>query len=1258
VCFLVSLLLVSAVLHLDGALALFFLLLTLPCLLRHHSVTMLSMFKDKKGFSVLFRDVEKDTAVPAPVSVEASGRRSSRASGTVSRYTGGSGVAQLQCQRCSKRFSALEEDESEGQACCRRCGYPTCPQCREAVAGTPPWVCCVCDGPKSLTWLLERTKMGPRLVSKIIEFCDPRGQRLMRWMFRFTLQQYRAASSPRPSLAIGATGGRAGSGVSSAASRATGTSQTPPAAPSGASKSRTGTRASGERGAGSAGLSAVSASHSNVHRPSPYSHPKHASLLRSAGRLSATEGKENSQAADDSAKRPHGSEVLRRDDAVAVVEYSPEPQRQVVTAAGDDNHPNPNGGDAADKALPLSAEDQCAAVQDIYRASDTTVTPRSTLASGLKAEDAVGAASSTPHVRPSGHAAFQREAPRQLPPNNNNNSNNNNADPVTPVDRETEAVKLNLGATSMSITSPGQACRLGCSFSRTSSGSGRSESPAPRFPSFAQFLDDQAAVVAGQTNLPRESDVLVTVSPDSSEDDEKKSNVVELGNVRGSRLTTNVDNNGGLRTPRGTQPCTPPSAVDSSSRRHERRTSGLSGDFTPTRALDLSDARGTVRRGSSSRRRTTRGSLLEMHAPHLYGSGGGGGGAGRRSGQVGDSPFMYDLPSQFSSGGGGGNAGVSVHSARGQIRRQHAPLATRTAGRTLGGGACGSYDPRGRFAQQNSRTVTPLQRTASRNGGLHRVPSGASRAMARTNSATGQFASKSSANGRGAGFGRLNSGTAPLVRTPSSRTRLAGVQLSPNGRVLEQQQHRQQSPLQQTESAKLVRTASATGIPHPRAGAPAALERTHSHYGLATSASPLKRTASLTALGGAAPFGRLHSSSAFTRSATVTAGFTRTNSANVFGRGGAPGGSTSSKNDALHHPHGASSRTFARTATGTYLSGGRSDTSRGRFGAAAARTRIAGFSGGRSARPANPIYAWRRSEGSNGDRRLASARTKTPGRLPGAASPLQRTNTATRHNTAAAAAVGVRLPTPTGLSRTATNPRTFERQSSHPLGLPQHQTRTNSAAAGVSGGGARTRVDPAPALVGVTRRKTATSTSSGLRRTPSAMSRSDSFAGATPRTPRPYIVASVSTAGTPAVAAAAAAAVAVHNATRPVLSSGASSPKTRSTRDSLTSGSTGTTRTSGGGAASPVSTTPVVKTLSGVALAGGTSAPRHRRGVALTGPPHTPAAATGGSRSGAMSRAGAGTRSNTPSNSGAARTRTGSTHPPTGFGRLNSGIAW
>lgn len=1221
---------------------------------------MLSMFKDKKGFSVLFRDAHQDPAIPLPLSadMEASARRSSRVSSALTRPTGGSGVAQLQCQRCSKRFSALADNDDEGQACCRRCGYPTCPQCREAVAGSPPWVCCVCVGPKSFMWLLEKTKMGPRLVSKIVEYCDPRGQRLMRSMFRFTLQQYRAVSSPRPSLAITAaasnsrvSGSRAGSGGVSTSFRPAAASQTPPAAPSAASKSRTAGRTSGERNAGSTGLSAVSASHSNVHRPSPYSHPKHASLLRSAGRLTATEGKENSPATTESPKRPHGSEALRRDDAAGVVEYSPEPNRQIVkvceplvggTTHSKDEDGNANVVEAVDLQTPPPrppVPDLCTAVQDIYRASDSAVTPRST---ATRHTTTTAEVSASPHVRPSGHAAFQREPLRQLAPNASTNMNAN-SDGSTPVAREAGAVAatLKLDATTMSVTPPGQPCRFGRSLSRASSGSARSESPAPRFPSFVQFLDDQAAVGAGQTHLPRESDVLVTVSPDSSDDDDDpNSNVMELGGTRSGRLT-NKSNRGGVRTPRGTQPCTPPSAGGaSSSRRNERRTSGLSGEYTPTRALDLSDARATVRRGSSSRRRTTRGSLLEMHAPHLYGSGGGGG-TGRRSGQVGDSPFMYDLPSQFSANSGTGR----VHSARGQIRRQHAPLATRTAGRPLGGGAGVAADGRGRLARQNSRTTTPLQRTASRNAALQRVPSG-NRAMARTNStnAGGPFARKNSAT---TGFARLHSGTAQLTRTPSSRTRLAGVPLSPNGRQL-----------QRTESTKLVRTASATGHP-PMAAVepPTALERTHSlHH---TVPSPLQRTASHGGLGGGpSPFVRFHSATAFTRSATVTAGFTRTQSANVFSRNAAPaaarGSSSSTKNTdgSASHPHQATGSAFARTATGTYLSrgvGGRGGVfGRGARPAPPVRGRAVGLTS-RVAAPTRVSYA--------------TARTKTPTNArPGtAASPLHRTGSSTAFHPATASAsggtggAGVRPPTPTGFARTATNPRAFERQPSYPLRQPP--ASSSSSAHAVAAGG-RARVDPAPALVGVARRKAAGGPA-GLRRTPSAMSRSDSATAATPRTPRPYVIASVSTAGTPAAAAAAAAAAsanAVQHATRPVLSSGASSPKTRSTRDSLTSGSAGTTRMSGGGAVtvtasgalSPVSHAPVVKAPSGAALAGRTSAPRRRPEAAGAG---------GAGRVGAFSRLGTGVRSNTPSGSGAGvggRARTGSAHPPGGFVRLNS----
>ncbi|KPI90664.1 hypothetical protein ABL78_0260 [Leptomonas seymouri] len=1181
---------------------------------------MLSMFKDKKGFSVLFRNAERDSAAPSlPADIDATVRRSSRVSDTVGRYTGGSDVAQPQCQRCSKRFSASEEDQNEEQSCCRRCGYPTCPQCREPVTGTPPWVCCVCDGPKSFMWLLEKTKMGPRLVSKIVEFCDPRGQRLMRSMLRFTLQQYRAVSSPRPS--------------------------------------RTTTHTPGEREAGCTGLNTVSANQGNLHRPSPYAHPKHASLLRPASRLSATEGKaavvekENfplmlsgAVEVSESPRRPHGSEALRRDDAVFTVEYSPEPDRHVreeweESRAGsnkDSAHPLP----PPQQQPILGAEDRCTAVQDIYRASDINTMSRSTLVSLLSTEEA----SVSPHVRPSGHSAFQREVPHQLPPNN---ARNKNSDTVKLNAHETEAATLNLDAATMPVASSGQPGRFGRSSSPASSGSCRSESPAPRFPSFAQFLDDRAAVGAGQTHLPRESDVLVTVSPDSSEGGEKRnSNVIELCGTRSSRLTIKSSNNnkGGFRTPRSTLSGTPRSTAASASRRQERRISGLSGDFTPTRVLDLSAARATVRRGSSSRRRSTRGSLAEMPAPHLYC---GGGGIGRRSGQIGDSPFMHDLPSQF--GGGGGGSGSRVASARGQMRRQHAPLVTRTAGRVLGSGGGGAHDPRARLVRQNSRTVTPLQRTPSNNGRLQRIPSG-SHMMARTNSSTAQFARKNSSTTRGAAFGRANSGTAQLTRMPSSRTRLAGLPLSPNGRVQPR-----------TEPTKLARTASASsGLPRSRAEAPAAraaLERTQSRYGLVGQVSPLKRTASHVSPGGPSPFSRLNSTSNFTRSATATAGFIRTNSASVFGRGAVAGASSSTNKGPMHQrPHSASSNAFARTATGTYLQSGG-----GRYGVTP-RTRPAGLAS-RPATVSKMACAGHRDEGgvvSNGDHALTSARKKTPINRAGAASPLHRTNTAMRNRTPTA--TGGRPPTPTGFTRTATKPRNFERQPSHPLRNPQEKWQRQAT------GGARTMVDPAPALVGVARRKAAGG-AAGQHHVPSAMSRTNSAvsAAATPRTPRLYIISSVSTASTPAAAS--------HNVNsgvhgggaRPVLSSsGASSPQTRSTRTSLTIGRASATRASdGGGMLSPMST-PIVKAPSDAALAGRTSAPRRRPGIAVGGAAAAakkigtgPAAAdtAGGRSGGTFTRLGTGTRSGTVATNGAsreARTRINAAPSPGNFTRFNS----
>ncbi|KAK7201836.1 hypothetical protein NESM_000250600 [Novymonas esmeraldas] len=1047
---------------------------------------MLSMFKDKKGFSVLFNSggEQRPAAVPE---TSAPRRRADQLPTPAARLTGRD-LAQFQCQRCSKRFSALEEEDGGGGSAeaasqCHRCGYATCPPCREPVAaGGPVWACCVCHtSRKSLMWLLEKTQAGPLLVTTIVEYCDPRGQRLMRSMFRFALQQYHAVT-PRPSAVLAE---RAGSGAAGSHSRPA--SQTPPA--SLVSKARTSSRLSGERGG--ARLAQVSQSHSNARRPSPYTHPKHASLLRTARRSSSTAGggagadvrgvdKENEVEVP---RRTGGSEMLRRtEEAVRVVEYSPEAAWRVRgdaegSAAGAGERAQSQSpcavGDAAHRTSPLP-EDRCAAVADVYGAGTHHAHTRGDTSRHVVATTAAAAEVASPHTRPSGRAVFQREA---LPLQHIGPHAVDTAAAAAEADTNAPAVAA---APSCTASPRGQPCCLGRSLSPASSGSGRSASPAPRFPTFGQFLDDHTTTGATQMFFPRESDVLVTVSPATDEDNCSDGGgnsgagsscvVVELGGGvrRGDRLaatTTGGHGRSGPRTPRGVLPHTPPSASgpgDSPFARSSRRTSGW-GDITPTRMLDMSSARATLQlRGSSGRRTTTttRGSLREIHAPHLYGGGGAAGGSQvRRSGQQHESAFMSELPSQFSA------HARPADTAHGQQRRQQVGLATRTAGRAL----CG--DGRQRLARQDSRTTTPLQRTASRVQHLQRVPSRTG-VLARTNSSTAQLTRTNSSSFAGRpGFARTNSSTAHTLDRGPLRHQHPTRNLTGRGR------------LQRTESSTLVRSGSSYGgvTCHSPRGAAAGLERTYSGYGGAASlhASPLKRP-----LPPSTALLRTASASSFTRSATVHAAFTRTVSAAVVG-GAAP-------------PRPVAGA-FARTATGTHL------------------PRRAGEHAGVAPRvPPLP-----RPQPGAGAQPSSARRAEHNSHRVAGASPLRR------------------VPTPTALSRSGTAQRNFERQASH---AGRERVWQSSA-------GARRTVDPAPTLVGGARRKVV---GAALHRTSSSTA-TPAPVVATPRTPRPYLVTSVSTAAT---AAAVVTGTVAQSGRRPVLTSGASSPKCRSSIGSRTSGCT------------------------------------------------------------------------------------------------------
>ncbi|GET86142.1 hypothetical protein, conserved [Leishmania tarentolae] len=1085
---------------------------------------MLSMFKNKKGFSVLFHGAEEARQSYQAAESSVRSRPSAQFSGIPARPNG-SVIAQYQCQRCSKRFSTLEsDDETEAAYRCYRCQYPTCPQCREPAAGSPPWVCCVCSGSKSMMWLLERTQAGPMLVTRIVEYCDTRGQRLMRSMFRFTLQQYQSLT-PRPSITLvgRASDGRGGSGAPSSSRPA---SQTPPARPT--SRTWTSSRLSGERS--STRLSQVPANFSNMRRPSPYTHPKRASLLRSAGRscsdtalacdtgaVTRAEGaaEENSPVVERAAR---GSEVLRRmEEAVGVVEYSPESKWRTPGDAGIEAE----GSDEPFSSLPDGSarlsqlDDRCATVADIYSAVTSHVPSGGATLSAAAEEPEPP----VPHVRPSGHAAFKREAlhPQLM----SANCSTTPRERESGVERSTAALAPDSSA--QKVTPTQELCCLGHSLSPTSSVSGRSVSPAPRFPTFGQFLDDHAGFSAGKTHLPRDSNVLVTVSPETEKSYHDSGDVIELGGRRfGDCLAPTGGNvNEELRTPRGAHPHTPSSTVGggSSGFRGGHRTSGLS-EFTPTRALDMSSARGTLHLRSSSRRRTTRGSLQELHAPHLYGRSStkmSSTGNARRSGQMQDSPYMYDLPTQFSS------QMKSAAPVNWQQGRQNAPLATRTAGRALG------RDGHQRLVRQNSRTAAPLQRTASRNNKLQRTASrnnelqrmpSRNGALARANSSVAHLTRTASSNHFGLPFARTNSSTAhALASTPADRAHLSGG-VSSRGR------------LQRTDSAKHAATGLKYGaVTQAVPQRTSAAERTQLGHGIPLAAgasslyssplrrtlsslSPLNRTASNVCVPshGAAPFGGKYRVSRLVRSATTNTDFARTCSTTAV-RGGAP----------FPYTPGA----FTRTATGTNLF----QYLRGRV-----------YEGGRCCPISTPLPSSAAACGSGLGAASSYHRVVV-------ASPVRRVVSAVRMSTPTMGRR--RFQTPTALSRTATGTRNFERQQSGVGGEPASR----------SGRVARRTVDPAPTLVGATRRKTA---GSGLQRTPSATGASNAVA-ATPRTPRRYIIASVSTAGTPAAVSGSGS----HTLSRPVLSSVPSTPKARCSHDSNTSGgTTGHSRSTGSAPAS------------------------------------------------------------------------------------------
>lgn len=1001
---------------------------------------MLSVLKDKRGFSALFKDKTGAAA-------QASSERCLSQRGRVS-FSGrgrASAVIHQRCQRCSKVFSQNGE-EAESVDRCSRCDHLTCLQCREAVSRGPGWMCCVCRGPTSFMWLLGQTRYGPVMLTKIIEFCDPRGGRLLRSMFRFVLHCY----TPR----TGALSPRAGS-----------TARKMPAVTE-SSKSPRPTvnvkQLSGERLPGRL----VPGATNQLKHPSPNDRPKNAALssahpchtevMADAGAL----GKENSIASSRvsaSPQRLHGSELLRRTElASRVVEYSPEPpQRQLgspeevtcMSIASSSSpppsfHANVNGANQE-----AAAELSSAAMPQGYGQRSSAVV----VSESVKAE------------RPSGGAAFQREVRRLY-------GAVDGADAAVGLSQCPTSEANSMAPTtaalvaSLSPTPPGQPYRLGGSRSPDSSGSARSASPAPRFPSFVQFLDDQAAVAASDMQDLRPSDLYVMVSPDTEDE-----GVVMLDGGAGRRYSGRTQVSNGGQTPRHAAAATP---VDGSSELRTVNRDGMLDNYTPTRMLDMSSARCTTQRRGSIRStrgsvRSTRGSIGDLQPPQLYGSG--------RLSSKHSSPYSVDLTLQVRRKAPSSMSATVVTTRGRLLQRQHAPLATRTSGAALRRGA--AHKPavgslRESSLGQKVMTSTPLQRTASRGAAFQPVPSRTA-PFGRTNSLSGAAPCRMPSPKAAAAFGRLNSAT-KLVRTPSLMGREGSDRRSRD----------QPTRMIRTASASFTRTASAYRQPMSARGGGDSARKA---VGLPLYGSPPKP------VGPPAPQHR----------------YARVNSASRFGR------SATAFGDANRLHRTASANGFGRTNTGTFFAGPTRRVTPAHPQPGSARGTRYGEPARGFVRPASATTSpWLRRPQPTPRATPSSAATRQPATGIRYASPLQRSNTGTRGATPL-------------LTRTVTGQQGFERVPSQTLLGKPVTTRPGSSRPAT----------PSAATNGVRRREA-----------PGAAIPSSLVAMGTPRTARTV----AATSGPP------------HSGSRPLLVSGATSPKARSTRDSLLSASGGSRGTDSG----------------------------------------------------------------------------------------------
>ncbi|EKF27375.1 hypothetical protein MOQ_008904 [Trypanosoma cruzi marinkellei] len=87
------------------------------------------------------------------------------------------------CHRC-KRVFQFKSNAAIFKYTCWRCGCPVCRNCRTPWPhAVDMWACTSCVRPISFIWLFQTTYHGVDLLLRVLEFCDPRSTRIVKFLF-------------------------------------------------------------------------------------------------------------------------------------------------------------------------------------------------------------------------------------------------------------------------------------------------------------------------------------------------------------------------------------------------------------------------------------------------------------------------------------------------------------------------------------------------------------------------------------------------------------------------------------------------------------------------------------------------------------------------------------------------------------------------------------------------------------------------------------------------------------------------------------------------------------------------------------------------------------------------------------------------------------------------------------------------------------------------------------------------------------------